>query len=93
MLTTILLLNIHSRKSKTERTKSILPRRIVARTLVNIVNVFTFVDSTKKIRQFSWHAAIDKLGSHCSAEKSGRSRLTSISKSPRAGLLNQIELA
>ena len=43
--------------------------------------------------KFSRHAAIDKLSSHCSAEKSGRSRLTPISKSPRAGLFNKIELA
>ena len=37
---------------------------------------------------FSRHTAIDELGSHFSAEKSGRSRLTPISKSPRAGLFN-----
>ena len=37
--------------------------------------------------------AIEKLGSHCSEEKSSRSRLTPISKSPRAGLFNKIELA
>ena len=41
----------------------------------------------------SRHAAIDKLSSPCSAEKSVRSHLTPISKSPRAGLFNQIELA
>ena len=41
----------------------------------------------------SRHAAIDNLSSHCRAEISGKSRLTPISKSPRAGLFNQIELA
>ena len=41
----------------------------------------------------SRHAVIDKLSSHCGAEKTDGSRLTPISKSPRAGLFNQIELA
>ena len=34
-----------------------------------------------------------KLGSLCSVEKSGKSRLTPISKLPRAGNFNKIELA
>ena len=38
------------------------------------------------------HQLTTLTSSHCSAEKSGRSRLTPISKLPRAGLFNQIEL-